>query len=95
VEDRRQHVHVFAEPRGPLAHQGEGVPKLQFYFGLNLQFRLANDGLRSVARSVATEHSCGPGRRKDAAISAIESAQPRLTRRGAALRSSERSLRLR
>jgi len=32
--------NVFAEPQWTLAHQGEGVPKLQFYFGLNLQFPL-------------------------------------------------------
>ena len=32
--------NIFAEPQWTVAHHGEGVPKLQFYFGLNLQFPL-------------------------------------------------------
>lgn len=33
-------VNVFAEPQWTVAHDGDGQPKFQFYFGLNLQFPL-------------------------------------------------------
>lgn len=32
--------NVFAEPQWTVAHHGQGVPQLQFFFGLNLQFPL-------------------------------------------------------
>lgn len=31
-------VNAFAEPQWTVSHQGEGVPKFQVFFGLNLQF---------------------------------------------------------
>jgi hypothetical protein len=33
-------ISLFGEPQWTVAHDGDGLPKFQFYFGLNLQFPL-------------------------------------------------------